>query len=73
MADRVYDALKTLKAHGITLLLVEQNPERVGEVADRVIVLANGTMRLAGAAGDVLGQAGLGDAYLGTVTKEAVS
>ena len=64
MVDRVYDALKALKASGITLMLVEQNPERVSEVADSVVVLANGTVRLCGAA-EVLGQAELGDAYLG--------
>lgn len=65
MVDRVYGALKELKQRGISLLLVEQNPERVGEVADRVVVLANGVIRLSGQASDVLKQAGLGEAYLG--------
>jgi branched-chain amino acid transport system ATP-binding protein len=70
MVDRVYAALKVLQAQGVSLLLVEQNPERVAEIAHRVMVLANGAVRLSGAASSVLNLPALGDAYLGAVAKE---
>lgn len=65
MVDRVYAILKTLKARGVTLLLVEQNPGRVGEVADRIVVIANGTVQMSGRAADMLAGSALDDAYLG--------
>lgn len=73
MVDRVYDTLKGLKRQGVTLLLVEQNPDRIGQVADRLIVLANGAVQLRGQAADVLADPRLGRAYLGTATKAAAS
>lgn len=64
MVERVYDVLKSLKAGGLSILLVEQNPARVGAIADRVIVLSNGTVRLRGAAADLLGDPALRASYL---------
>lgn len=65
MVDRVYAILADLKRRGVTLLLVEQNPGRIGEVADRVVVLASGAIQLEGAAAEVLASDRLGAAYLG--------
>ncbi|MBL8581058.1 MAG: ABC transporter ATP-binding protein [Rhizobiaceae bacterium] len=65
MVDRVYAILADLRRRGVTLLLIEQNPGRIGEVADRVIVLANGTVQLSGPAAEVLASERLGAAYLG--------
>lgn len=65
MVDRIYAILADLRRRGVTLLLVEQNPARVGEVADRIIVLANGAVQLSGNAGEVLASGMLGAAYLG--------
>jgi branched-chain amino acid transport system ATP-binding protein len=73
MVDRVYAILADLKRRGVTLLLIEQNPERLGEVADRVVVLASGAVQLSGAAADVLRSDRLGAAYLGAETAAAAS
>lgn len=65
MIDRVYAILSDLKRRGVTLLLIEQNPGRIGEVADRIVVLASGTVQLEGPATEVLSSGRLGAAYLG--------
>lgn len=65
MVERVYATLKDLKAQGVTMLLIEQNPARLGDVADRVLVLANGVVQIAGTATDILGGSALDEAYLG--------
>ena len=65
MVDRVYAILADLRRRGVTLLLIEQNPARIGEVADRIVVLANGTVQLAGPAAEVLASGRLDSAYLG--------
>lgn len=65
MVERVYATLKDLKAQGVTMLLIEQNPARLGDVADRVLVLANGVVQIAGTAADILGGSALDEAYLG--------
>jgi branched-chain amino acid transport system ATP-binding protein len=64
MIDRVYEALASLKKDGLSILLVEQNPARIGLVADRLVVLSGGTVRLEGPARSLLGDARLEDAYL---------
>lgn len=71
MVERVYEILATLKKRGVTMLLVEQNPGRVGEIADRVVVIANGVVRMEGATADVLAQGSFGDAYLGAARVRA--
>lgn len=71
MVDRVYAALAELKKRGVTLLLVEQNPGRIGEVADRVVVIANGVVQLEGRTAEVLTQASFGEAYLGAAKARA--
>lgn len=65
MVERVYATLKDLKEQGVTMLLIEQNPARLGDVADRVLVLANGVVQSAGTAGEILGGSALDEAYLG--------
>lgn len=64
LVDRVYDVLRELRASGLSILLVEQNPMRIGAVADRVMVLSGGEVRLEGLAADLLGDARLENAYL---------
>jgi branched-chain amino acid transport system ATP-binding protein len=72
MVDTVYAALAQLKSEGLAMILVEQNPARVGQLADRMIVLANGRIRLQGNTADLLSDPALGDAYL-SVTQGAVA
>ena len=64
MVDRVYEVLLALRKSGLSILLVEQNPMRIGIVADRLVVLAGGDVRLEGKASELLGDARLENAYL---------
>ncbi len=64
MVDRVYEVLLSLRKSGLSILLVEQNPMRIGIVADRLVVLSGGGVRLEGRAADLLGDARLENAYL---------
>ena len=64
MVDKVYEVLLALRKSGLTILLVEQNPMRIGIVADRLIVLSGGSLKLQGPARELLGDARLEQAYL---------
>ena len=64
MVERVYAVLERLKADGLSMLLVEQNPARVGRLADRMLVLANGEVRLEGSTRELLRNPALASAYL---------
>ena len=64
MVDRVYEVLLALRRTGLSILLVEQNPMRIGIVADRLIVRAGGSVRRQGKAAELLGDARLENAYL---------
>lgn len=64
MVDRVYDVLHGLRAKGLSMILIEQNPARLGKIADGLIVLANGVVRMEGAAEDLLNDPDLAAVYL---------
>jgi branched-chain amino acid transport system ATP-binding protein len=64
MVDKVYEVLLALRRTGLTILLVEQNPMRIGIVADRLIVLSGGSLKLQGPAKELLGDVRLEEAYL---------
>lgn len=66
MVDKIYEILAELKKQGTTLLLIEQNPARVGEVADRVMILEGGAVRAQGSVSEVLADDRLQAAYLGS-------
>lgn len=40
--EQIYDVIVRLKANGRTILLVEENPARVADIADRIHLLDNG-------------------------------
>ncbi|HEV8438614.1 MAG TPA: ABC transporter ATP-binding protein [Methylomirabilota bacterium] len=61
----IIDALRRLKAEGITVLLVEQNPATAFAVADRAYVLEKGRIALEGRADDLARDAALLQRYLG--------
>lgn len=65
MVDLCYDALLRLKRDGMTILLVEQNTDRVLAVADRVCVLESGRTVWRGNAADARNDPELAAAYLG--------
>jgi len=64
MVDKVYEVLLALRKTGLSILLVEQNPMRIGIVADRLIVLSGGSLKLEGKASELLGDVRLEQAYL---------
>lgn len=64
MVDKVYEVLLALRRTGLTILLVEQNPMRIGIVADQLIVLSGGSLKLQGPARELLGDVRLEQAYL---------
>jgi branched-chain amino acid transport system ATP-binding protein len=63
--DLCYQALLKLRAEGLTVLLVEQNTERVLSVADDVCVLESGRAVWQGAAADARNDPTLAAAFLG--------
>ena len=63
--DLCYSALKQLRADGMTILLVEQNTDRVLAVADDVCVLESGHVVWQGQADAARNDASLTEAYLG--------
>lgn len=65
MVDKIYAILAELKSRGTTLLLIEQNPARIDEVADRVMVLSSGAVQASGPAADILADGQLHASYLG--------
>jgi branched-chain amino acid transport system ATP-binding protein len=46
MIETVFQAINSMKADGLSMILVEENPQRALEVADRQIVLERGIVRL---------------------------
>ena len=60
----VYDILHTLRAGGITLLVVEQSTHRALENADRIYVMRSGQIALHGSS-DALTEAAVEAAYFG--------
>jgi branched-chain amino acid transport system ATP-binding protein len=61
----VFEVIKTLREHGTTVLLVEQNTELALEVADRAYVLENGRIELEGDSKEILQDDYIKRAYLG--------
>ncbi|MCL2491823.1 MAG: ABC transporter ATP-binding protein [Coriobacteriia bacterium] len=48
MVDSIFNLIQSLKARGITILLVEQNVERALQIADRAYLLSTGHLVFAG-------------------------
>ena len=65
LVDHVFGVIRSLKAEGMTILLVEQNAGAALEIADRAYVLETGKVALSGNAGDVRSDQRVREAYLG--------
>ena len=65
VADAVFDKIVSLKESGVALCVVEQNVERVLQVADRAYVLAAGENRFEGRGPEVLADPEIARLYLG--------
>ena len=65
LVAQVLDAVKSLKALGVTVLLVEQNAFAALSIADRGYVMETGRIAMSGAASDLIADPKVREAYLG--------
>jgi branched-chain amino acid transport system ATP-binding protein len=65
LVRETFDLLASLKAGGLSMLVIEQNLPMSLKLADRAYVLANGSVVISGKAGDVKDDPRLVGAYLG--------
>ena len=64
VVDIVFEALRAIRARGLTVLLVEQRAQRTVALADRTYVMANGALRLTLTPADANDTAAMVAAYL---------
>ncbi len=65
VVDRIFEVIQMVNAHGIPVLLVEQNVRRALAIATRAYVLEQGVVALSGPGPDLLARAEIHRAYLG--------
>lgn len=63
--NEIFDIIRKIRAGGTTVLLVEQNAKKALSIADRAYVLETGTIKLSGAASDLINDESIKKAYLG--------
>jgi branched-chain amino acid transport system ATP-binding protein len=73
VVDQIYALLGTIRAQGVTILLVEQNAERVFGFANRVYVMSGGKFALGGDAAEIKSDPRFDAAYFGVRMREAAS
>ena len=61
----IFDKVKAVNATGVTVFMIEQNVKEALRIADRVLVLVNGRIRLLAKPDDVLTKHDLHKLYLG--------
>ena len=65
MTQLVFDALRSLKAEGMTLLLVEQNAYEALDISDRAYIMETGNVIMEGRSSELISDPRVRDAYLG--------
>jgi branched-chain amino acid transport system ATP-binding protein len=65
VVDQVYVLLRTVRENGVTILLIEQNAERVFGLADRIHVMSGGEFGLSGTAAEIKADRRFDAAYFG--------
>lgn len=65
LIDVVFDLIETLRAQGMTLLIVEQNATRMLQVSDRAFVLRSGELVVEGKSEDLLEREDLFETFIG--------
>lgn len=64
--NEIFDIIQTInKEDGVTILVVEQNANKVLQIADRAYVLETGSVTISGTAEDVKNDPRVQEAYLG--------
>lgn len=63
--NEIFDIIKSVKADGVTVLLVEQNAKKALSISDRAYVLETGNIVLEGKASELLNNDEIKKAYLG--------
>lgn len=67
MTQQVFEVISSLKAQGMTILLVEQNAYEALQISDRAYVLETGEITLEGPSAELMGNEEIKKAYLGGV------
>jgi branched-chain amino acid transport system ATP-binding protein len=70
VVDQVYALLKSVRDQGVTILLIEQNAERVFGLSDRVHVMSGGEFGLSGTAAEIKNDRRFDAAYFGVHMRE---
>ncbi len=70
LADEIFNKILELKDLGISILLVEQRATRALNISDRGYVFVTGKIAYKGPAKDLIGNAKVGELYLGKRKKE---
>jgi branched-chain amino acid transport system ATP-binding protein len=65
VAEQVFEVLRDIHRHGVSMLLIEQNVNKALEIAQRAYVLENGRIVAEGAPQALLAQPEIRAAYLG--------
>lgn len=65
MVEKIFEVICNISAHGVTILLVEQNANLALQIAHRAYVMESGLIHLSGNAKDLLADSQVRAAYLG--------
>ena len=65
LVNNVFQVVKSLREHGITIFLIEQNVRHTLEVSDRAYILENGKIAICDECCNLLQSAYIKKAYLG--------
>ena len=66
LVAEIFSIIKNINQQGVTVLLVEQNARMALSIADRAYVMETGKIVMQGPARELLGNADVKRAYLGT-------
>lgn len=65
LVDEVYYKIGEIKKSGVSILLVEQYPERIVDLADHVYLIENGAIKMHGESKEVVNSQYVRETYLG--------
>ena len=65
VVQAIFEVVRTMRAEGYTVLIVEQNIRQALKIADRAYLLEAGRVKASGAAGELAASESISKAYLG--------